>query len=190
MDSSSKRPASRVAASVAHAVLPCVTLACATLALACAHDTAGPDTGSPPGARTSGTVRSQGLDFQGVLDVMESFPVQLAGKVTITNPGSSDRRIDLGSCVPLIRVYRPGEDEPVWDQAEEVICPAVLIRHELAPGESIELHGPRASAADILNVRLPDGTYRVTLVVQPVEGDEVELEVGTVDLAIPRCSDR
>ena len=165
-------------------------MACATLAFACAYDTAGPDTGIPRGTHPSGTVRPQGLDYQGVVDVLESFPVQLSGKVTITNPGPSDGRIDLGSCVPLMRVYRPGENEPVWDQAEEVICTDILIRHDLAPGESIVRHGPRTSAADILEEDLPDGTYRVTLVVQPVEGEEVELEVGTVDLAIPRSSNR
>lgn len=128
-----------------------------------------------------------GFEAAGDLAVMESFPVQLAGSMTFENVSAETRTLRTGTCWPLLRAYRSGEDEPVWDQAEEGVCNMFAVREdEVAPGGLVRFESPVASAADVLDNELPDGAYEMTIYFQPLESDEIEIELGEVDLAVPR----
>jgi hypothetical protein len=61
-----------------------------------------------------------------------------------------------------------------------------LVPVELGPGEERVLPGGSVSAYEILAGGLPDGDYRITVYLRPVEAEVIELEAGTTDLAIPR----
>ncbi len=56
----------------------------------------------------------------------------------------------------------------------------------MAAGDSIRFQTPIASAAEILDDELPDGIYRVAVYFSTVRSGEFEIEVGEVELAIPR----
>lgn len=124
-----------------------------------------------------------GIEYRGDVAILESFPVQLAATVTLENVGDASRTLAFpDGCVLLLRAY-DGRDR-VWDQAREVFCTQAVVPVTLAPGDSHEVR-VRASAYDILDDGLPDGTYRVTGYLRP-DGGEVEVELGTAELAIPR----
>lgn len=143
----------------------------------------GPPDGSPIG---SGSAVHQGIEYEVVLQVMESFPVQIAADVEVTNPGDSTVRTTFpDGCVALLRVYDPAADGPVWDQGHEVGCTMALVPLELAPEESTSFRAPTASARDVLGDDLPDGTYEFVVYLRP-DGETVEIEAGPVELAIPR----
>jgi len=165
---------------------------CALLlaALACAGTPSTPNgSDGPPGNGTPiGDVVVRGdIEYTGDVAVMESFPVQLAGTVTITNRGSDAETIVFpDGCVALLRAYRPGEESPVWDQASEMGCTMALVEKTLGPGASEEVRTPTASGYDILSDELPDGEYRITIYLRPIGGEPVEIDAGTTQLAIPR----
>ena len=50
----------------------------------------------------------------------------------------------------------------------------------------MRFESPVVSAADILDEELPDGTYEMTIYFRAMGGEEIEIELGGVDLAIPR----
>ena len=140
------------------------------------------DGGIPRG----GAVVQDGIEYRGDVLVMESFPVQIRGNVTITNRGSETRELWFpDGCVALLRAYRAGGSEPVWDQGSELACTMAIVPMTLAPGESKEVGTPTSSARDILGDGLPDGSYRITIYLRPQNG-RVEVEGGTAELAIPR----
>jgi hypothetical protein len=47
-------------------------------------------------------------------------------------------------------------------------------------------HRRRELALEILDDALHDGTYRITITFRAMGGEYIEIEVGEVDLAIPR----
>ena len=146
--------------------------------------TRGGDPQEPTGAYSA--VVESGVRYEADTRVMESFPVQLATTVTAIN--TTGRRVELtfpDGCVALVRAYRPGESEPVWDQSGEQACTMALVPVELAPGATQEVPTPTASGYDILGEDLPDGEYRITIYLRP-DGGVVEIDAGTTDLAIPR----
>ena len=175
--------------------LPLVILA--AMALSCAGSPSTPNGGDrprggdPPARGDAGDPRPaavlrDGFQYQADVLVMESFPVQLVGRVTITNATERTRTVSFpDGCVALLRAYRTGGGEPVWDQASEVGCTEAIVPVTLAPGGSREVSTPTASAGDILDEGLPDGRYRVTVYLRPASG-EVEIEAGAAELAIPR----
>lgn len=161
-------------------------LALTTFAATCADDASTPpgpdDPGTPPATGTP--VVQGGVRYEADVAVMESFPVQLAGRVTMTNVG--DRSVDLvfpDGCLALLRAYRDGGR--VWDQSSEIACTMVLIEMTLATGESRTVQAPTVSAYEILGDDLPDGDYEIRVYVRP-NGGEVEISAGTTALAIPR----
>lgn len=163
------------------------SLALATL-LACSGANTPITDGNPPGdgSPLGGAVVQDGIEYTGEVLVMESFPVQLSGRVTIANRSGETRTITFpDGCVALLRAYRPGESEPVWDQSGEQACTMALVPVELAPGATQEVPTPTASGHDILGEDLPDGGYRITIYLRP-DGEVVEIDAGTTDLAIPR----
>jgi hypothetical protein len=140
-----------------------------------------------PGGRLSGAVVRNGIEYRAEVLVMESFPVQLSGRATLTNRADEPRTVVFADgCVVLMRAYRPQGGGPVWDQAHEIGCTQALVQVELDPGEAREFSAPTASAYDILRADLPDGEYRIAVYLRPVDGPVVEIDAGTTDLAIPR----
>lgn len=129
----------------------------------------------------------EGFEVTGDLAIMESFPVQLIGFMTFTNVSDETRELVTDVCWPLLRAYEPGDDEPVWDQAEEGACALFQPRTDVVePGESVRFQSPVVSGADILDDDLPDGNYRITVYFNAAGEDEIELDLGEIDLAILR----
>jgi len=140
-----------------------------------------------PGGNLSGAVVRDGIEYRAEVLVMESFPVQLAGRATVRNRSDRTRTVTFADgCVTLMRAYLPDGGTPVWDQGSEVGCTLALVPVELAPGEERVFPTPSASAYEILAGGLPDGPYRITVYLRPVGGEPVEIVAGTTDLAIPR----
>ena len=152
-----------------HAMIPLLGIAALTIACSVDPTGAGPD----------------GVKFDARVDVMESFPVQLVGSLTMENTG--DERVTMvfpDGCVVLLSAFETnGSNRPVWTQS--VACTMALVPVELGPGERRSFSTPIASARDILGADLPDGEYLIVVNLRP-EGEAVALEVGTVELAIPR----
>ncbi|HET6616735.1 MAG TPA: BsuPI-related putative proteinase inhibitor [Gemmatimonadota bacterium] len=140
-----------------------------------------------PGGNLTGSIVRDGIEYRAEVLVMESFPVQLSGRATIRNASSEPRTVTFpDGCVALMRAYRPQGGGPVWDQAHEIGCTMALVPVELAPGEERTVPTPTASAYEILGTDLPDGDYRITVYLRPIDAGEVEIDAGTTDLAIPR----
>ena len=128
-----------------------------------------------------------GFEVTADLAIMESFPVQLAGSMTFRNETDESRTLVTDECWPLLRAYEPGEDEPVWDQIEEGACNLFAPREdEVEPGDGVRFESPVVSAADVLDDELPDGAYEMTIYFRAMGGEEIEIALGEVDLAIPR----
>lgn len=151
--------------------------------LACSDGPADPaDRG--PGGPPAGAVVVDGVEYSAIVQIMESFPVQLAGTVTLTNRTDEPKTVTFpDGCVALLRAYQ--DDTLVWDQAEDVACTLALVSVELGPGESEQVRTPTSSAYDVLDDEWPDGEYAIAVYLRP-ESDEVEIDGGTADLAIPR----
>ena len=159
----------------------------AAVIFACAGTpTNGTDPPTDGGPRTDVVIRGN-IEYRGDVMIMESFPVQLSGRVTITNLGTDTETVVFpDGCVALLRAYRPGESAPIWDQGSEMACTMALVPVTLAPGESEDVRTPTSSAYDILGDEHPDGEYRITIYLRPTESSPVEVEGGTTQLAIPR----
>ena len=142
---------------------------------------------APPAGGGNPVPGPPGFEVTGDLAIMESFPVQLAGSMTFRNGTDDTLTLRTGTCWPLLRAYRSGEDEPVWDQSEEGVCAQFAVREdEVDTGGAVRFDSPVVSAADILDDELPDGPYEMTIYFHPLESDEIEIGLGEVDLAIPR----
>ena len=142
---------------------------------------------TPPHAPAGGAaVVRDGLEYRAETAVMESFPVQLATTVTITNRGASLVRLTLpDGCAVLLRAYRSADARaPAYDALHNVVCTLALQEVTIPPGERQQL-AARSDAREILGDSLPDGTYHLRALVRP-NGGEVEVPAGTVPLAVPR----
>jgi len=117
------------------------------------------------------------------LAIAESFPVQIGVTVEIENELSTPNSIVFpDGCVVLLRAYSDGPD-PVWDMAGTVGCTQALVQLGLPPHARKNFESGLVSAATILGDSLPNGEYRITAYLRP--GEVVELNAGTVDLAVP-----
>ena len=115
--------------------------------------------------------------------IAESFPVQISVTVQMTNTSATPESVTFpDGCVVLMRAYGDGT-EPAWDMSGAVGCTQALVQVDLTPGGSEEFQTGLVSAATILGDSLPNGNYRITAYLRP--GQIVELDVGTVDLAVP-----
>lgn len=162
---------------------------CAALITACSDG--GSQAPLDPGAdaRLSGEIVRDGIEYDAEVAVLESFPVQLSGRVTLRNRVDERRTLTFADgCLALMRAYRAGGGGPVWDQAAETGCTMALVPIDLARGEERVLTTGVVSARDVLGEDLPDGSYRLAVYLRLVDEGvvEVEIPVGTVDLAIPR----
>lgn len=118
--------------------------------------------------------------------VMESFPVQLRGSLTVRNPTDEPVRFEVGGCPAFLRAYRSADGGPVWDQGNGAVCIAIVRTIMLEPGGAEIFQTATAGAGEILGDDLPDGKYRVAVYLALAGGGEREAEAGEVDLAIPR----
>jgi len=117
------------------------------------------------------------------LVVAESFPVQIGVTVEIENElRTSNSIVFPDGCVVLMRAYADGPD-PVWDMAGTMACTQALVQLGLTPKASESFESGLVSAATILGDSLPNGECRITAYLRP--GQVVELNAGTVDLAVP-----
>jgi hypothetical protein len=117
--------------------------------------------------------------------IAESFPVQIGLTVEIENRSDAPQSLIFpDGCVVLMRAYVEGNNEPVWDMGRDVACTQAVVQVDLDPGESEDFQVGLVSAATILGDSLPDGQYRITAHLRP--GQDVELDAGMADLAIPR----
>lgn len=155
-----------------------------SLAASCGEDN-GPRTGTDPD-RPAAPAGVADLVLTADVAVMESFPVQLRGTLTVQNPTDEAVTFDVGGCPVFLRAYRTAGGGPVWDQASATACTMILRTVTLAPGASEVFQTPTASAGDILGDALPDGTYRVVIYLALAPGGEREAAAGDVQLAIPR----
>jgi hypothetical protein len=128
-----------------------------------------------------------GIQYKAETAILESFPVQLATTVKLTNKGNSRRKVTFpDGCVVLIRAYRNAErtGEPAWDQSRVVACTMALVEVDLAPGESREYQA-RTDAGLILGDSLPNGRYYFTALLRP-DGRALEIPAGDAELAVGR----
>jgi len=162
-------------------------LAAAVLSLAasCGEETAGPGTGADSD-RPAEPATVSDLELTAEVAVMESFPVQLRGTLTVENRTDEPVAFDVGGCPAFLRVYRSAEGGPVWDQANGAVCTMILRTVTLEPGAVEIFQTPTAGAREILGDDLPDGAYRVAVYLALVNGEEHEAEAGDVELAINR----
>lgn len=141
--------------------------------------------GTPePTAEARGAAPVRGVDFAAETAVLESFPVQLAGRVRITNLRDEPVRLSFPDrCVAMLRIYPAdgGRTVPVWDQRRAVDCEPAETTVDLPPGEVTDVPAPTVGAGEILGDSLPAGTYRVTAYLRP-GGRVVEIDAGTVEL--------
>lgn len=125
-----------------------------------------------------------GVEYSADTRVMESFPVQLATEVTMTNRSNAAVRVTFpDGCVVTLRAY--DGDREVWDQRILILCAQAQVPVDLAPGASTTFTTHTDAAQILSSGGLPDGRYRLVAVLRP-DGQEVRLDAGTVDLAIPR----
>lgn len=125
-----------------------------------------------------------GVTYAAETAILETFPVQLRTRVTLTNRGTARQQVELpGGCTVLLRAYRSADrsGSPAWDQSRQAVCTMQLLLLDLEPGESAEFQG-RADAREILGDSLPAGRYYLTAVLRP-NGKEVELAAGEAELA-------
>lgn len=132
----------------------------------------------------SPAVTTDGLSWRASVDVLESFPVQLAGRMTATNPGPEDRELVFqNGCTARLRVYHTDvQGALAWDQADAVACATGLQTIRIAAGESHTFEAPIVDAGTILGGELPDGTYRVAVYLRP-NGRNIERDTGSTELA-------
>jgi hypothetical protein len=125
-----------------------------------------------------------GLRFTASTAVMESFPIQLTTTVDVANTGTDTAHLVFPhGCIVLLRAYRES-DEPAWDQAGVTFCTMAIEQREIAPGRSATF-STRSDAREILGDSLPDGTYELRAYLT-ANGEQLELDAGTVPLAVPR----
>jgi hypothetical protein len=158
------------------------TIVVACVAAACGG---GSEPGAPSTDDAAAVIAAGEVRFTADTRILESFPVQLHTSVTATNDGDEPVQLTFpDGCVVLLRAYRDGGGEPVWDQRAEMACTAALVQETLAPGTS-QTWEARTDARAILGTSHPDGRYRLEAYLRPRTGT-VAVPAGTADLAVPR----
>ncbi|MDX1661024.1 MAG: hypothetical protein R3326_04465, partial [Gemmatimonadota bacterium] len=103
--------------------------------------------------------------------------VALDVSVVIENPGTRPRRVRFGeTCVVLLRAYWYPAGGLAWDMGDgKAGCRDRMVEVALEPGESRAFE-VGVSSLSILWGR-PEGTYRLTAYLRPLEGSEIELDL-------------
>ena len=126
--------------------------------------------------------RLRALDFSARLTSDGSMPTRLTGEVRVANRGGTPETLVFADGCPVrVRVYEAQGTRmaPVWEGPRD--CPSEPIALAIGAGDSAILPVPATSAEEILVSGLPDGAYRVTVLLAP-ESRVIEIEAGEVDL--------
>ena len=144
---------------------------------------ADPDRPAPVLPPTRSVLR-EGIEYGITVTVLRSDVVVV--DLVVRNRAQTARTIRFAdSCVGALRAYRHPSGELAWDQREgKPACPPPIREVLLSPGGSLTAVA-RAGSLGILGWTLPEGDYRITVVVQPAEAPEIELEVGVTRLERP-----
>ncbi|HUP01510.1 MAG TPA: BsuPI-related putative proteinase inhibitor [Gemmatimonadota bacterium] len=136
-----------------------------------------------PTAPFPSTVERDGVVFEARFTAQR--PDVLDVDVTLFNRTDSPRTIRFpDSCEVLLRAYFP-TGRRVWDQLErEKSCRNVIQEVRLAPGET-RVFDEQVGSLGILGFTLPEGEYRITAYMRPLDHAEVELDLGIVPLERP-----
>jgi hypothetical protein len=120
-----------------------------------------------------------------------SVPVALRTDIVITdlvikNRAASPRTLRFpDECVGTLRAYRLPSGVLAWDQRDgKPFCMPLAREAELQPGDSL-IDVARAGSLGILGFTMPEGDYRLTVVLQPVGAPIIELEIGVTRLERP-----
>ena len=155
--------------------------------LAAAIAACGP-TGDPnepaPNSGGSQTLIQDNMHYRAETLLLESFPVQVATNVEITNPASAPVTVTFpDGCLVMLRVYRDAERTRLaWDMARGFGCTGALVPVTVPGGESKIISAPTVSAATILGDSLPNGRYYFSAMTRP-GGVPLLLRAGSADLA-------
>ena len=162
---------------------PLLALALALVLLAGCNGSS--DVPDPP-TGPSGPVTQAGIEYSADTRIMESFPVQLDTRVTMTNRTAQRATVELGSGCPInLRAYRDAaRTQLAWDESSGRVCTMQIQIVELEPGASAE-RNTRTDAREILGDSLPDGRYWLSASVQVV-GNGLVVPAGAADLGVPR----
>ena len=156
----------------------CGTLLASTAFAACDESVTGPDLQSQ---LLVGGITYSVTSFA----IAESFPVQIGVTVEIRNDSDTSQSVTFpDGCVLLMRAY-DSRGNLAWDLGHLVDCTQALVQVDLSPGEAEEFQTGLVSARTILGDNLPDGAYHIAVYLRP-DGQTVELDAGTADLAVPR----
>lgn len=137
-----------------------------------------------PGLPPARSILRDGIEYRSTVTALRSNAV--AVDLLVRNRASTSRTIRFAdSCVGALRAYLYPSGELAWDQREgKPGCPPQAREEHLSPGDSLKAVA-RAGSLGILGWTLPEGDYRITVVVQPAESPEIELEVGVTRLERP-----
>ena len=145
-------------------------------AIACSRTAVPPPGDGPPPPRL------RALDFSARLTTEASAPTRLSGEVRVANRGGTPETLVFADGCPVrVRVYDAQGERmaPVWEGPSD--CPAEPVALAIAAGDSAILPVPATSAEEILVSGLPEGAYRITVLLAP-ESRVIEIEAGEVDL--------
>lgn len=155
----------------------------ALVAVTAACSNASTDPGDP-GPGGSQTLVQNNIEYRAETLFMESFPVQVAAKVEITNLTNAPVSIMFpDGCLVVLHVYRDADRTRLaYDSARDFGCTQALVPVILRAGDSRQFSAPSISAAKILGDSLPNGTYYFSVLVRP-NGQRLELRAGSGELA-------
>jgi hypothetical protein len=142
-----------------------------------------PDSPAPALPPTRSVLR-EGIEYGITVTALRADVV--AVDLVVRNRGHTARTVRFAdSCVGALRAYRHSSGELAWDQREgKPGCQPQAREALLPPGGSLTAVA-RAGSLGILGWTLPEGDYRITVVVQPAEAPEIEIEVGVTRLERP-----
>ena len=143
-----------------------------------------PEPIDPGAGGGSQTIVQNNIEYRAETLFMESFPVQVATNVEITNQTGAPATITFpDGCLVLLRVYRDAERTKLaYDMARDYGCTMALVPVTIGAGQSKKISAPTSSAASILGDSLPNGTYYFSALIRP-NGQRLELRAGSGELA-------
>lgn len=123
-----------------------------------------------------------GLRYRAVFLVRHEHTLSV--EVTIHNPGREERVLRFGdTCVALLRAYWP-RGGLAWDMAEgKAGCRDRIVEVALAADQARSFRVGVGSMSILLG--RPEGTYRITAYLRPLDASEIEMDLGPVPLTRP-----
>lgn len=129
-------------------------------------------------------IRRGPLLYRAILETARETAV--AARVEIVNEGTTALILRFpDTCIAMLRAYFFPQGGRAWDHRDgKTQCRDRVREIALAPGDSVVAEPTVASIA-VLGDGLPEGSYRFTTYLIPLDQSEVELPLGEVRLALP-----